>query len=342
LSDAPPFWFEKPAIAARSLSPVAAIYGHIAARRMLRSPTAKASVPVLCIGNFIAGGAGKTPTAIAVAKIARNMGLRPGFLSRGYGGSIKRPTVVDVREHTANEVGDEPMILAVYATTVVAANRPAGATLLEQNGVDFIIMDDGFQNPSLHKDYSLVVVDAGRGIGNGYCMPAGPLRASFQAQLSHANAVLLIGQSDAGTEVVRKSAKTAKPIFQAEIAVRKPANWQDKRVMAYAGIADPSKFFNSLESVGAEVAERRSFADHHRYGVQECRDLMEQAEKAGLMLATTEKDFVRLNQAGPEQQKLLESSEILYVDLEFENSKTVESMLQETIRRAEEFRLSNG
>ena len=126
MSEAPPFWFEKPAIAARALSPLAAIYGHIAGRRMLRPPTAVADVPVLCIGNFIAGGGGKTPTAVSIAKIARSMGLRPGFLSRGYGGIAKQPTVVDLKSHSAMEVGDEPLILAVYATTVVAANRPAG------------------------------------------------------------------------------------------------------------------------------------------------------------------------------------------------------------------------
>ena len=135
---------------------------------MMRQASSVASVPVFCVGNLIAGGAGKTPTSIAVAKIARKMGMRPGFLSRGYGGSLRGPEVVDIKHHSAHDVGDEPLILAQYAATVVSADRPKGADLLAEQGVDFIIMDDGFQNPSLHKDYSLVVVDARRGIGTHF------------------------------------------------------------------------------------------------------------------------------------------------------------------------------
>lgn len=301
---------------------------------MLRGATGQASVPVFCIGNLIAGGAGKTPTAIAVAKIARKMGLRPGFLSRGYGGSLHSATVVDVKHHSSHEVGDEPLILALYAPTVVSSDRVKGAQLLEQEGIDLIIMDDGFQNPSLYKDYSLVVVDARRGIGNGYCIPAGPLRAKLRPQLSKASAVLLIGQSAAGAEIVRHCARSAKPVLSASIKPLKPRSWKDKQVLAFGGIADPNKFYESLGQVGAEVVLERSFADHHLYSADECQELMADAKSKGLTLATTEKDWVRLMRAGEQQEALRAECQVLQIELAFENQKLVELALNETLESA--------
>ena len=298
---------------------------------MLRKPATKASVPVFCIGNLIAGGAGKTPTAIAVAKAARKMGLRPGFLSRGYGGSVHGATLVDVKQHSAHDVGDEPLIWALYAATVVSSDRPAGAQLLEEQGVDLIIMDDGFQNPSLHKDYNLVVVDARRGISNGYCIPAGPLRAKLQTQLSKASAVLLIGQSEAGTDIVRRCARSAKPVLTASIKPLKPRSWKGKEVLAYCGIADPQKFHASLKEVGAEVVQTRSFADHHPFTADECRELLTEAKAKGWTLATTEKDWVRLMRAGEQQEALRAASQVLQIELQFENPKLIELALQECI-----------
>jgi len=301
---------------------------------MQRPSAAYSNAPVLCVGNLIAGGAGKTPTAIAIAKIARQMGLRPGFLSRGYGSSSNSPTLVDIKQHSAHDVGDEPLILALYANTVVSPDRPAGAAMLEAQDVDLIIMDDGFQNPSLHKDYSLIVVDAGRGIGNGFCIPAGPLRAGLQTQLAAATAVLLIGRSDAGTQVVRRCARIAKPVLSAGITVRKPTGWQDLDVLAYSGIADPSKFHASLTSVGANVVASRSFHDHHPFSAEECRELLAEAREKDLTLVTTEKDSVRLVRAGTVQQELRSASKTLFIDLGFENPKLVEMAIQTTVDRA--------
>ena len=301
---------------------------------MLRAASAETTAPVFCVGNLIAGGAGKTPTAIAVAKIARKMGMRPGFLSRGYGGNLRGPEVVDIKQHTAHDVGDEPLILAQYAATVISADRPRGAELLEEQGVDLIIMDDGFQNPSLHKDYSLVVVDARRGIGNGYCIPAGPMRAKLQPQLSKASAVLLIGQSAAGTEIVRHCARSAKPVLSATIKPLKPRSWKNTEVLAYCGIADPKKFHASLVEVGADIKLERSFADHHPFSADECRELMAEAKSRNLLLATTQKDWVRLTRAGEQQEALREASQVLQVELVFENPKLIELALQETIERA--------
>ncbi|MEE9375314.1 MAG: tetraacyldisaccharide 4'-kinase [Rhizobiaceae bacterium] len=340
MSEAPPFWFQKPGLAAWALSPVGMLYGAVTARRMMQDSGVISTIPVLCIGNFITGGAGKTPTAIAIAKIARDLGLRPGFLSRGYGGSITKPTVVDIKTHNAKDVGDEPLILGLYGITVVSADRPAGASILAEQGIDIIIMDDGFQNPSLHKDYSLAVVDATRGIGNGFCMPAGPLRAPLKPQLAQANAILLIGKSKAGTNVVRRAAKMAKPILEAQIVARHQKQWQEERVLAYAGIADPNKFYRSLESVGAVVVETRNFHDHHPFSTEECQELLAQANSQDLTLVTTEKDSVRLIRSGDIQQELRAASKVLTVDLHFENKKMVEVIIRDTLKRAAEYRLS--
>ena len=339
MSEAPPFWFQKPGFAAWALSPLGFIYGRIAAGRMQSKPGHVSNVPVLCVGNLIAGGAGKTPTAIAIAKIARQSGFRPGFLSRGYGGNVHSPTLVDIKTHNCRDVGDEPLILGLYGETVVSPDRPAGAQLLEEQGVDLIIMDDGFQNPSLHKDYTLAVVDAGRGIGNGFCIPAGPMRAELKTQLAMASGLLLIGNSDAGTKIVRMSAKMAKPIITADIAVRKPEQWQGENVLAFAGIADPTKFYKSLETAGANIVATREFHDHHPYSDGECQELMAEAQAKGLTLVTTEKDAVRLVRTGGRQQELRKVCKVMHIDLSFENPKMVETMLRDTVRRAEEIRL---
>ncbi|MDD9909440.1 MAG: tetraacyldisaccharide 4'-kinase [Ahrensia sp.] len=340
MSEAPPFWFKPPGLAAFLLSPFGKLYGSVAARRMNLPARSHIDVPVLCIGNFIAGGAGKTPTAIALAKLARDMGLRPGFLSRGYGGSVSKPTVVDLNSHNAHDVGDEALILVQYAVSVVSPDRPAGARLLIDEGVDFIIMDDGFQNPSLHKDYTLAVIDAGRGLGNGYCIPAGPVRATLEVQLAHASAILLIGQSEAGTAIVRQAAKAAKPVLNARMVSRNGVGWTGRKVLAFAAIGDPTKFFASLAKAGAELVERRSFHDHHPFTQEECRDLMAKADREGLTLVTTEKDAKRLMRMGAAQQALLSRSHVLFVDLVFDNAKMAQLVISDTLKRAEANRLA--
>lgn len=339
MSEAPPFWFRRPGLFAWGLSPFSAIYGRMAARRMAAAPRAVSRVPVLCIGNFVVGGAGKTPTAIALARVARDLGIRPGFLSRGYGGSIREATRVDDKSHNARDVGDEPLILARYGVTVVSADRAAGAAMLQSEGVDLIIMDDGFQNPFLHKDYSLVVIDANRGIGNGYCIPAGPVRAPLSTQLAQASAILLIGNSGAGMQLVRTAARAAKPVLTGSMQVRRRAGWNGMQALAYAGIAVPAKFYASLEALGVEVVERQSFHDHHPFSAEECQDLIARADRAGLSLVTTEKDAARLARMGQYQEALRAKSRVLLIDMEFENRKMGEMVVRETIRRAEAFRL---
>lgn len=338
MSEIPPFWFEKPGLAAWLLSPISAVYGRIAARRMQMKPKSVSSVPVICIGNFVTGGAGKTPTAVALAKIAKGMGLKPGFLSRGYGGSVSVATLVAPKTHNAKDVGDEPLLLAKIAPTVVSADRPAGATLLAERGVDIIIMDDGFQNPTLYKDYSLVVVDSRRGIGNGFCMPSGPLRAQLTAQLSATSGLLLIGKSSSAEKIVRPAAKMAKPIIEAAIQVKNPRIAKGKNLLAFAGIADPTKFYLSLEESGAKTIERVSFHDHHPFSAQDCKELMDRSKSEDLVLVTTEKDHERLANMGESQNELRKLSKVLKVELVFENPKMIEMILHQTMEKGRKFR----
>ena len=339
MSDAPSWWYRKSGLVAWALSPFAAIYGRIGAMRMGAAPKAVSRLPVLCVGNFVAGGAGKTPTAIAIAKQVRAMGLRPGFLSRGYGSNAKSATLVDVKTHNARDVGDEPMMLALYATTVVSPDRTAGAALLQSCDVDFIIMDDGFQNPTLRKDMNLIVVDGGRGVGNGFPMPAGPLRATLREQMRLADRVLLIGSGSASGDVVRRAAKMAKPILQADIAVRQGERFDGRKVMAFCGLADTEKFFATLKALGADVVEEQAFGDHHAYSAGECRELMARSSELGLPLVTTHKDEVRLVRSGEAQAELRKAVDVLVIDLLFETERTVTALIEETRKRAAAYRL---
>ncbi|WP_246161472.1 tetraacyldisaccharide 4'-kinase [Segnochrobactrum spirostomi] len=261
---------------------------------MTRPPRARAAVPVVCIGNFVAGGAGKTPTALLIAGIARELGRRPVFLSRGYGGREAGPLAVDPARHDAADVGDEPLLLAAAAPTVVSRDRPAGAVLASTLG-DLIVMDDGFQNPSLAKDLSIVVVDGGFGIGNGRCIPAGPLRAPLPVQLDRADAVLVIGDP-APALAHLDAALTAHrtPRFAGHLVPRDPAHLAGRRVVAFAGIGRPEKFFDSVRKTGAIIAATRPFPDHHAFTEKDAADLLSLCASEAAVPLTTAKDGARL------------------------------------------------
>jgi tetraacyldisaccharide 4'-kinase len=290
----PGFWWRGDGAAARLLAPAGAAYGFVAARRMAR-PGRRAEVPVLCVGNFTVGGSGKTPTAIAAAHVLVAAGHRPFFLSRGYGGRLAGPVRVDGQP--ADAVGDEPLLLARIAPTIVAHNRPAGAAAAARAGADAIIMDDGWQNPSLAKDLVVAVLDGRRGIGNGRVFPAGPLRAPLESQLDHADAMLVIGPPGAGAEpAIAAGRRRRLPRFDGELTPEPAAiaKLAGARVLAFAGIADPGKFFATLEANGIAVAARRSFPDHHRFTAGEIAGLLAHADRENLALVTTEKDLARL------------------------------------------------
>jgi tetraacyldisaccharide 4'-kinase len=282
----PPFWWREAGASARLLAPLAGVYGAVAAERMRRAGT-RAAVPVICIGNLTVGGGGKTPTAITVARLLLRAGLRPVFLSRGYGGALAGPVCVSANARAA-EIGDEPLLLARIALTIVARDRVAGAAAAVKDSAEVIVMDDGLQNPALVKDVALVALDGRRGVGNGYVIPAGPLRAPLAAQLDCAHAVLLVGEADASAqEVLRQAQRRGLPIFTGKLepVATAAAEWVGRRVLAFAGIADPGKFFATLAGGGVSVAAE--------YAADAAR-LLARAERDDLQLVTTEKDAARL------------------------------------------------
>jgi tetraacyldisaccharide 4'-kinase len=329
----PAFWWTEHSIAATLLAPLGAGYGAIAARYMAR-PGRKAPVPVICVGNFTLGGAGKTPTAIAIARLLSELGHRPFFLSRGYGGRVAGPVHVNA-ERQAADVGDEPLLLAHVAPTIVARDRLAGVKLAAESGADAIIMDDGLQNPSVDKDLAIAVVDGRRGIGNGRIFPAGPLRAPLEAQFDHIDAVLLVGSAGRSAErAVDTALKRGLPVFRGDLhpAPEVVAALAGKPVLAFAGIADPDKFFATLEAHGIRAAVRKPFPDHHRYAADEISALLACARRIGLTLVTTEKDLARLS-GDSAAVGLIEQSAVLPVTLRFREMMAVKTMLRDVMCR---------
>jgi tetraacyldisaccharide 4'-kinase len=292
----PAFWWRRPGLRSALLAPLAAGYGFETARRM-RAPGTRAASPVICVGNFTLGGSGKTPAAIAIAELLIAAGRKPALLTRGYGGTASGPLAVDPRMHAAAEVGDEALLLAQAAPTVVAHDRVAGAAAANAAGADVIVMDDGLQNASLHKDFTIAVVDGTRGIGNGKVFPAGPLRAPLGAQFQHVNALLVIGGSAGAAGLDTHIRARRLPVFHGEFEPDQAAigALSGRGVLAFAGIGNPEKFFATLSGAGIDVSARRTFPDHHRYTGAEAGDLVMQAEREGLRLVTTAKDQARMS-----------------------------------------------
>ena len=340
--EAPPFWYEAVGWRARALMPVAWIYASIAGYRMKRASPPMIGCPVVCIGNLTVGGTGKTPTAIALAQAARAMGYTPGVVTRGYGGSHIRPHLVDADHDTSRSVGDEPLLLARVAPTMVSQQRATAAQLLVDRGCDFILLDDGFQSRSVHFDLAVITLDARRGIGNGCVLPAGPLRARLVDQMRHCDVVIRIGQGDRGDRVVRAAARAAKPVMHGWL---KPANVRGisrKRVLAFAGIGDPQKFFDTLSTYGCTLAATRSFGDHHQFTEADAQALIEKADAEGLELVTTQKDHVRLSHREGALGQLRERTHVLPVSLEFDVKGDATRLIEQAVNAYEMRRIKGG
>lgn len=330
-SEAPPFWWERPDWRAFSLSPLSFVYGLAAGRQIHAAKREKVAAPVLCVGNFTVGGTGKTPVAIALARQAKRMQLKPGILSRGHGGGFSSLHVVDPHHDSAKHVGDEPLLLAEHAPVVVTPNRAAGARLLiEEHGCDFLIMDDGFQSARVHIDFALVVIDARYGLGNGKVIPAGPLRAKVVDQLVHTNALLKMGEGHAADGVIRQAARAGKPVFDARARPRGKKAFSGRRFLAFAGIGHPDKFFDTVAEAGAKVVFSRSFPDHHVYGEDELSELLKTARSADLRLITTAKDAARLRH-GVASDEFLQSLDVLEIDAVFEQESAPARIINETV-----------
>ncbi|CCQ74890.1 tetraacyldisaccharide 4'-kinase [Magnetospira sp. QH-2] len=316
----PPDFWTRPgdSLGSLLLMPLSALYRKAGQRRLASTTPFKASVPVICIGNLTLGGAGKTPVALSLSRRLTALGYHPQILSRGYGGREKGPLRVDPERHSAADVGDEPLLLARAAPTWVSVDRPAGARAAMTAGADLLIMDDGFQNPSLHKDLSLIVVDGGSGFGNGRVFPAGPLREMPADGLARAQGVVLIGGDSRGiAEQV-----TPLPLFHGHYRPREPMDELDGlSVVAFAGIGRPDKFFDTLRDLGCRIVESRAFADHHPYKDSEIHDLCDLAEREGAVMMTTAKDHVRLSPTWRSRVQVVE------VDLSWENQSALDDWL---------------
>lgn len=322
----------------RLFAPLARLYAAAALKRLRRPPCYRSRLPVVCVGNFTAGGTGKTPFAIHVVRLLQAAGERPAILTRGYGGRLAGPHWIDPSTDTAASVGDEPLLLARVAPTMLARDRRAGATAIEcahAPAPSVIVMDDGLQNPALAKDLTIALVDARRGFGNGRVIPAGPLRAPVEEQLARVDAILVkrdpstaeettttpnAGAAPRGESDGLDCADTlhslrlsfAGPVLSARVAPIGDTAWIDGRaVLAYTGIANPRRFFDLVARLGGRIVDRAAFKDHHPFTEREARDLMARALACDAVLVTTEKDLVRLAGIGGARGDLRQASRAL-------------------------------
>jgi tetraacyldisaccharide 4'-kinase len=336
--DEPSWWYrDRPGGIATCLAPVSALYGWAAATRYAFATPYRSRLPVICVGNFTAGGTGKTPLVMHLCERLRAGGHHPVALTRGYGGRHAGPHWV-APDDTADDVGDEALLLARAAPTLIARNRGAGARAAEQmsDPVSVLVMDDGLQNPSLAKDLSIVVIDGSRGLGNGLVMPAGPLRAPLAFQLGLAGAMVVNGGAagDGIAEWMRH--RFDGPVLRSVTTVAGNVDWlRGQRVVAWAGIAAPARFFAMLEAHGAELAERVIFRDHQRLTPGDGERLVALAQRLQACLVSTEKDLARLAGATGTLAALAAATRVLQIRLSFAepDAERLTALIESALKR---------
>ncbi|MFK7876449.1 MAG: tetraacyldisaccharide 4'-kinase [Paracoccaceae bacterium] len=319
---APKFWQSHNDWRSLALAPLGWLYAQATAYRLRRGTPCKLDIPIICVGNLNAGGTGKTPVVIALAERLRDLGHVPHVVSRGYGGALQGPVDVDPARHKASDVGDEPLLISAFCNVWVAKDRAAGGKAAQAAGASVVLLDDGFQNPSLYQNLKLVVVDAARGFGNGRCLPAGPLREPVAIGLARADAVLTIGDPSA-QERFDQSLPAEIPRLQGTVLpLETGMNWTDQPYFAFAGIGYPEKFFDTLRRLGATLARTEALPDHEPLTSAILTRLERDAWTLGAQLVTTEKDAARLppNWRG----RVL----TLPVRLQFDDETAVRALLQ--------------
>ncbi|HLJ63056.1 MAG TPA: tetraacyldisaccharide 4'-kinase [Stellaceae bacterium] len=315
---APEFWAED-GLLPLALEPLACLVRAGARFRTALARPWRAPVPVICVGNLVAGGAGKTPVVLSLARHFLERGVRFATLSRGYGGCLRGPVRVDPRAHGADEVGDEPLLLAEIGPAIIARDRVQGAKLAIDEGAEILLLDDGFQNPGIIKDLSFIVIDGGYGFGNGRVLPAGPLREPIARGLARADAMILIGEDV--HEIANQRGDL--PLLRARLVPLAPQIFKGAKVAAFAGIGRPGKFFQTLTELGAELVTASPFPDHHRYREAELRQLRKSAGDA--ILVTTAKDAVRLPAPWRAEVRVLE------ITLSWEDTTQIETLLAQRL-----------
>jgi tetraacyldisaccharide 4'-kinase len=291
----PSFWYEKPGLRAALLKPLATLWTYETRRRLKNGSWDQIGIPVICIGNLTAGGTGKTPLVVAVLEYLQARGVDAHALTRGYGGSIEGPALVDPASHDAAQMGDEPLLLAAFAKTWVSADRLEGARAALRAGAQAIVMDDGFQNPALAQDLSFVVVDAQRGLGNERVMPAGPLREPASDGLARADAIVITSNTTSAPARFKPPESWKKPVLNGKLVpLQTGMDWQGLRALAFAGIGHPDKFFTTLKDLGADLVATHAYDDHAPYSDAILSRLQREAATKSAQLVTTEKDAARL------------------------------------------------
>ncbi|ALE03470.1 tetraacyldisaccharide 4'-kinase [Bartonella ancashensis] len=327
---APRFWWKRKSFLRFLLAPIASIYGCYVRYRMIKTPPI-VDLPVLCIGNFTLGGTGKTPVVIAFSQLARELGLNPGIVSRGYGGIVKGVHLVDVKRDNADHVGDEALLLAHHALVAISPDRYIAAQRLKREGCDFILMDDGFQSRRLYMDYALLVVDAMRGFGNGAVFPAGPLRAPLDVQFSFMDSILCIGHLSECDNIASLAVLSDKSLHYACFKSLVSSEVTGKSFLAFSGIGNPDKFFRSIEEMSGHVVQKVSYPDHYVFTVSDIKSLVQKAQIQNLWLATTAKDYVRMQAQG--LQRNLKNLIVFDVKMDFFQKDFCHEILEEVMTR---------